>query len=551
MSDTAKNLYFYVAPDRSIQENPNIMPLAVLEKFHDNNGLYFRFSYAPQENKFYIQDGSFRSLLRQGDEPAWSMLNQALEAIAKQHGGRMPARAYGDPPDSSIWRKTSDYSQAWREIVGATMEETGLEAPDLPVHEYVPGPGQEDETVSIDSKDGKPFIRLNRFAHQSKALIVAGEDVDYELLSILVKACYISNLPNIVPYEHPMPSHMFAIRQDNKTRIFKAKNGNDGFPFGDRNVRDALGTYDGPVITFCVDKKAKRLTVKNGLLSTIYGDEALSQMLEDIVGKTCKTCNIPAQLLTITCDPCLDSGYVSKLSRHAAVYLLAQTESDMEVMEAPIHVPSVAIVINSPKDEEVKTNSCPAYRAARGIAVSYPFMLVDSRETMGRRARAMLDACLSGDADCEDTKPIIFALAMESKVIRTAAKADMELLISLGMSKHDILDFFSPKRDPLRRHEFRKLLDEASQSLTSGKTITASIGKGLNINDWFHGSQEAELGRARQGKEELTQRKPFNMKRRKAPSAAPRNYEQLLMTRHDKDLSSYKGLEQLLRESQI
>lgn len=558
--------FYFIGPDREIRENPGLAPAGLLARQHFTaDAPVFRFGFEP--GRIFIQDESFRRRLKDGDKDAWSFLNFALENLSKTKGARFLDRVYGDPIDSGVQRKMSDYKDAWEYLDHAMMEEFGLHPFDITVYEYVPSEDQRNDTVKR-IEDETRCIGVNRYVNR---VLGTGPDVDIDAISGELEMFYLENLRWVCDVAKGNPQaawllkqidsasdkHMFAMLHEGRPRIFKAKKEADGTLGTEADIRASLKGYDGPIIIFSFDRVKNVLYVRNHPLGRLYEDPSTKEMIETIRRDAAKVAGVPPHRTALAFDPSLMEASLFEMSRYAAPWSLVRRHfdqpRDVEVLCAPLrsHAGGAGAVIRGELDEDMKCPRLKLFRAARGLAPSYPYILVDSREPRGAQARVMLDCYFtlaSGHERDDAPAPLSeFVMMARDKHARNAIKCDMEHLLNLGLGKKDLLDFFAPDRDLARRAEYRQIAEELIDSLSKSKVVVAGLG---GINDWFYATQE-KINESRhvndQGRRTV---EPFNLqKKKKAPS--PRSYEQLLMTQHDKDLSAEKTTEQLLRESLI
>ena len=556
--------FLYAGPDGHIRENNFILPKEVLLHLDGHKeGLLFRFCWDKENNKIFIQDESFRDMLNSGDKEAWNVLNHCLRHLSL-NGARFVEQAFGDPVDSGIYRKMSDYAKSWKDITKFLKREFDIEPIDIDIYEYVPLPENESETVRFLPKGAtigektleKLTIGVNRYLH--KPIGCQCKDVNYELIGVMLSAFYLDHIKEIAAssdsnsFKEALdklddPKLMLALNDNEKTRIFRPK-ANEGRD--ESKIRNDL-KYDGPIIFFSFDKSSGVLCIKNHLLGYLYENPVTKKMLEDILSSASKISGFPKHRIALTCDPSTNSGFKSKLNRYKIPWtLLPEPKTDMDVIEVRLNIdwqfPSK--IIKDEKEED-SIEGLKNYRAARGMTVSYPLMVVNGDQGMGKKLRSILDNVLefsNGKSSPHDSAKLIIRL--KDTEVRSRVETDMKFLMLMGLAHNDVLDFFAGRDELAKRMEFSMIFDSvlAESGHTHTRTIKASMGRGLQINDWFGASQEI----LNQAQHEQASTKPFNLKKKKQPVII-RGYEDMLRMTHDKESSAQKTIEQLLRESQI
>ena len=553
-----KYLYFYIGPDGQLKSNEQLYPVDLLKAIVGDDGLYFRFAFEPEAKRIFIQDESFRNKLREGDNQAWIYFNHALDNLNKKAKARFLDRKWGDPQDSGITRPLSHFAHVWRDLNEILNEEFNINPEDINVYEYVALPDR-DEKVSLLGKGAtigdfpveQPMIGINR-KHPS---FLKEGDVDFKTLNKALLVFYLSKMPEILKAlgkedlveltkNAASPKTMFAIRDKEKTRIFDGKDDLD-----EEGVRKSVKGYNGPVVVFDLDHGCKKVCFRNKMLSDLSEDN-LKTVYEDILNTCAKVLRIPRKELFSSFDHNLSTGFISKLSRLPVAwnFLKEANENmpDIPVVMLPFQT-DAKVVQNSDEEEE----KCKLFRATRGADVPYPFLALPHRMGKGKLLRTTVDKCLSycHGAETEQNMSEDEFLDFLEKT-KPVVRKDMQFLIGAGLSKKDILDFFAKEFNLFKRAEYRKVYDEVMDEMsekTESRKVTASMGLGLQINEHYVAIQDYinDAKHTNKKKEDPTVQ-PAAKKH-----IAPRSYEQLLRTKHDKEMSSMKTMEQLLRESQI
>lgn len=558
--------YFYADTNGVIQPNDENLPRTMLSK-HD--GLVFRFAFVPESNRIHIQDAAFRDLLSQGDKKAWHFLNQALLFLESKFNARFLEKAYGDVPGSSNKRLLSQYRKAWAYLSRYAQEDLQMTLPDLNICEYCPLPGHEAETVVFSPRGGNcagevlkaPLLYVNRFLGGPN-----GES-DYGAINRAIASYYLHNLERILKVVSPAmvrklnreePGHqlMFAIRdKDGKTRVSRAKKGDWNKLHDDRALLNAEGMegYNGPLVVFYYIPEQRRI-VLNCLMPAA---DPLKSMVEDMTEKISKAVYEPKNDISVTFSPEMCSPFVSKTSRYPiawdAMASSGQPPSDLPVVEAPVSIEEgPAALISGHEAEDKRAPDSRRFRALNGLAVEYPFILMDSRAPLGERLRAMLKELLANKN--EDPAPE----DMRTEPLRRKIEDRISFMFSMGMDRTQVVDLLVDKHDYERRAEVMAIAREVNRErATEEKHASAAkgvkvggMGPGLGMNDWWYiGSQES-LNRA-QHTQDKPRTEPFNLKKRRKQSHEPVTYEGLLDPKRDQEGAAQKTTEQLLRESLI
>lgn len=579
--------YFYVDPGGTIRKNPLILPSDILAKDH-SEGTIFRFAFDKENNSFYIQDATFRDLLKEGNKDAWHLVNESLRFLKEKHEAGFPTRVYGDPPGTSVRRMLSHYKPAW-EYLKAYMAEDMADAPiNVTVCEFVPHHKGE-PMASIEPPgslcEGKkleePCIRLNRYAHRDFPFSES-KNVDYALLNEALVSFYLRNVDKINSvFAHPEVSKkktdairrhedrfgydlMFAVPVDGEVRIFKAKRSPDGEIPDESKLRanGLSGAEHVVMFSYCPDEK--RVVFHNYTPMSMAKDEGLGRVLEAIRKTAASHGGVLEKDVVLSFDPAMRQPFRTSLSRYRALWDIARARlgevEDVAVLEVPMTVPGGAAVLRSRKDEEALCPSLREYRVRHGIEISYPTMVVDNRTAnVGSKMRAMMQA--TTEKEMEEERPWIEAdrvfadsVAKESNRIRK----EMEFLLKMGMPRSNVVDFFVDRKSRTKRAKYWEILKKAWDGGTKKKAAsskpqrTAAIGPAYDTNAWWHIGLQEDLNRAQhENDDENTKNEvePFNLRKNK-PSKR-KSYEGLLNTKRDKDLNFYKSVEQLLRESRI
>lgn len=569
-----KYLFFFVGSDGIVRKNNENMPLDILKKkYITNDELIFRFIFDKQNNTLFIQDESFRDRISMGDNLCWNMLNQSLLELEKQTGLRLPNRKFGDPVDSGIIRKLSDYKSAWEKISLFFNNEFNVNPIDILVYEYVPTKGNnikdimmiypqtEIENITINECG----IAINRLINKKD--MYKEKDVSFETLCNVLFCFYLENIKEImssintkeslsilskIQEDNKSYNNMFAIYENNKTRIFEINNKNEHL-FSNLKIRKSLKNYDGPIILFCFDNSQNTVIIKNYLISCIINNNIGKKILNDIIDFMSKVFKVDKQNILVSFDTSFGLPHINKIRNIFPLWeIIAQKYTDpinIDIIETPfLHNGSKSVLINNSDDEDLKSPKLKAFRSIRGISISYPFIAVNNLISRGKIISEILktynDLRQEKEKEPSGEKLILF---LNNKEKREKIKYQMSCLIMMGIKLKDILDIYSDQSSLIKRAEFRNILDEVVLSMNDKKMIYASLP--IGINDWWRLSVQEGLNQEKNEKPKIP--KPFNLKKTKEnPSREPLSIEKMLERSHDQS-QSQKPIEILLRESQI
>lgn len=564
-------LYFY--SNGTIQENPENLPQSVLAKLSgDEHSPVFRFAFIQAQNKVHVQDQSFRALLGEGDQGAWKLANEALAFLESKFQARFLERAYGDVPGSSNRRMFSQYRKAWAMVARYLHAEFGISPMDVHVCEYCPLPGHEAERVTLSPKGGPcaggtvngPLLYVNRYMGRDNG------SADFSMVNREVADFYLQNVVAIMAlaggnFEPKAKRNldalgyelMFAIKdKQGRTRVARARQRDRNRLYDEAALRDSEGLkgYSGPLLLFHYEARDGRIVVVNGMPAESGND--VMGMLRDVVKKVSQATHEPEESLSVTFESGMSSPFASKLSRYPVLWEVLAPAKDVQVVEMPVPIEGgIAATIKSPDEEEAIAPSSQRLRAVNGLAVDYPFILVDGRSTrLGMKLRAMLGAYagLSGMAVKEPSLE-----DMRDMGVRASLAKRVSFMLSMGLDRRDVVDFFAEPMDFPRRAEMWAIASEVAESRAKdahGARVSrraamklASMGPGLGINDWWYiGLQESLNEAQHEGDKPKTE--PFNLKKR-LRSKEPMPFEAMLRGKHDDQGSSQKPLNQLLDES--
>lgn len=560
---------FFFAANGVVYENDTNLPLAVVKPMVRDAKCVFRFAYDRKANKLYVQDASFRRKLAEGDEDSWECLNHALLSLAKD-GVTYPERDFGDPPGSDILRKLSDYKAAWKEIGEFMRDELGMRPDDMQVCEH-PGDAKEDD-IEFSAKGGKCgdddvktpllYVARTRFTDQEG-------DIDYSKINDKIAEFYLENIEEMnssdeatkhwigkrlaVHKDKHGHDPMFAVNINGKTRIFRGRKP-DGSLLDEFGIRssESMSPYGGILTTFSVDGKKKKVVLHNHMPSEMAKSPYSKQVLEDIVEAAARMCGCPRRELVVAFAPGLSSAFVSSLSRYRVAWdFLARSETpeNVKVVEAPVDLGySLAKGIRGKDDEP---EALAKYRVLNGIDVQGPFIAIDNR---GHRRGSVLRDLVKA-----------YAGLMGANISSPNQIEAMELMrhmANLDFSDSEIVDFFCDRYDTKTRRVAKKLLRAAmiiaTASRSGMKKLAQNTGLGIGINDWWQLGLQEQLNRTQHTNtnpkkvpdpaSDANSPKPFNLRKFRERQKHS-HYETMLREQHDKDMSSQKTMEQLLRES--
>lgn len=556
-----KYVYLYVDPSGKVNPNKDLLPVDALRQKDNLDGVYFRFCYEDKSNKIYVQDPSFRKTLSKGDEDAWKFFNRALEFLEKNNDARFAAREWGEPEHSGIKRRLSDYPECWVYLNEVFSEEFSCKPIDIPVYEHLAADVEFSDFVYLmpvgskigDKETTQPMLGLNRNHDAAKGeLDVSMKAMGFGLVkyylrhaSHILKACGRDDLAEQCS-KGVAQTTLFAINQNGKTRVFKSKPGMED----EAAIKGGLKEAE-EMILFRFDKEVRRICVKNKLPCDFQENDKLKGMIEHIRTNIAKQYDLPRHMVTISFDDGLSSGFVSKISRIKPIWDMINTtipEHAQQIQDFPIlHLPfnHECTVCEGPEDEpdNVKT-----FRAARGIQLNYPFFTVGNIGR-GMATRKIMDRILSFFFGNDPADPEEFMDFVKDH--REEIKSDMKFLTSMGYGKSDVLDFFAGGFDLLKRAEYRKIYDQLCRPMSK---TAQSIGLGLGINDWWRYELQDAINQADHSENKPKKKKKKQIEKKDLKNvtpSGPRSYEGMLRMKHDKEMNSQKGVEQLLRESQL
>lgn len=563
--------YFWIDESGDVRENPYVLPADQLAR----SGNVFRFAYAPEEEKFYIQDGSYRKRLANGDKDAWHLVNEALRALKAQFGAGFLNRVYGDPPGSSIKRTLSNYRPAWDFLTEFLLDEFGEGPVNMAICEFVPDKAG-DPPISIEPPGvtcagetlDEPCIKVNRHIHRSAAN--PPDDVSWALLNEAVASFYLRNLPKICGafmsgqdkdrMHRKLGDHsdrmsqplMFAYQDGPDIKIFKAKKLGGELPDEDQIRSNGLGGATH-VVLFSYVPAEKRLVFHNYTPTEMAKEPELKPVLDEVARLASRNAGVSRDDIVLSFDPSMSSPYVSKMSRYRAPWEIAKARlggdlQDIRVVELPLSVEGGAALVRSAQEEAEKAPKAQIYRIKHGVDVKYPFILADNRtQNTGMKLGAILRAYTEGSG--YGTEGLDRSPENQERLGK-----EVDFLVKIGMPRTDILDFFVDRGDILERAEISQAIKRSwgkvLHASSEGLQKTSAIGPSLNVNEWRHIGTQEDLNRAQHSNDKTKKLlEPYNL--RKHHPAKRKSYEGLLNQKRDKDLGYMKSMEQLLRESRI
>lgn len=575
--------FFYATP-MGVGSNDENLPRQAIAKIVKADKV-LRFAYDESKNAFYVQDPSFDKGLAAGITSDWDVLNQALMFLDKNFSARFLDKAIGEPPGVITRRKASSYGKAWSIISRAMREDLGIEPIDVMVSEVTTGTPTENVSVDESEPDdkGKKLANLviHKYAFSSEAL---GGDIDYAQINEALAGRYLSSIPEIAKSElsedefksfeekwekhlNPGPGHlMFAMRQDGKTRVLRAKHENKGDAIDEAKIRtsEGLNGYAGPIIVFSFDPDKREIRVHNHPLQNLYSNPETKAMVSDLGRKISKTAKVPEDEIVYTFDPALSAPYATTINKYRIAWdhicnvvskATGEKPEKVRVAEVPLRVKGGAALVVSASDEDRKAPGSAEYRAEKGMSVAYPFIILDNRaKTAGKSSRALV----AGYA--EYLREVIGTPYSLNWIEPTEAQA--RHLLRLGMDRGDVVDFMAPRHDLAKRAKCKKMVLTAWSSLHRRKTASSATPQksakiDTSINDWWSIGTQEQLNRAehtenKPGSDKKPSAKPFNLKQKsEAAGSGTKTYEELLAAKHDKELGYQKTTEQLLKESRV
>jgi hypothetical protein len=215
-------LYYFLAPDGRVYENPDNHPVESLNKAMKQEGSYVRFAYNKDLNLLFFQDQSeVEPSIRERDPSVLSQINTIISFIQETFSSPYPklgnGTGYGEPPSSCQARRLSDYQVAWvylSKYLSSEFKRTRMERFSTPVDiniaEYYEARSDGDKNhVKSFHPNGLSF--MNKTFHGptmviNKAPAKAGEPIDYGNLSLFIVTWYLLHFQEITgsvlaPYE--------------------------------------------------------------------------------------------------------------------------------------------------------------------------------------------------------------------------------------------------------------------------------------------------------------------------------------------------------------
>jgi hypothetical protein len=247
-------------------------------------------------------------------------------------------------------------------------------------------------------------------------------------------------------------------------------------------------------------------------------------------------------------DPSLESPYAydSKIiSPMLSCLCEGETRIPVDFIEVPgLHTES--ITVSNAKEEDRLIPDFQAYRAARGISVSYPFVAIRAEMSNGKKMGEMARRYREIRGDKENKKGMPFVHWIYNAKERCVLKKKMSRMLHMGFQKKDILDVFSSETDLLRRAEYGLVLDEAFEEICPKKVALA--GRAIGINDWWHIIVPEALNMKSEDKKPSV--KVLNPEA--GPKVPPEKASiEILLERDRDERQAHKPMETLLRESMI
>lgn len=576
--------WFLADEDGGIFLNTQKLPLETLlesDQFKDSSDL-LRFVYDVTANAIHLQDARlWHGPISSGDEKAWKILNSALWFIRGKFGAR-PELRYGSPSGLVATRELHQFELAWNNIRDYIRGELGVEAKSIPVIEYAAKQDMPAMTFSNGVKIGDMDVNVPVFIVNTNADPYG--DIDYEKVNQMLTQEYLNNINKLhadvwEPHASGERNLYFAIWQSG-TRVFKASEAQRGRLIDEDSLREepSLKGYRGPIVLFSYHHGSKRLVVHDTTPDSMSKSNFLKDMLKDVVRKIAKKSTVAESAITMSHDDVSSKPFLTKMSRQVILWDFIQEElssgagfepEDIQIVESPLTKDGSinSMVIRNPDDER-KLPLLMALRARHKVQASYPFIAVESRlASNGMKMHSILKE-YAKIYQALQSLPLIQANFQDASNIdefsflhrddeKERLISFMGYMLEMGMTQKSIIDFFAPRRRPVARAEFRKLLSEAWRETAANKAerrpaTTKLASLDLGVNDWYHiGLQEA-LNQSQHSNDKPPTVEPFNLKRKKDQfSTGPLSMNGLLSKQHDRELSYMKSTEQLLRESQI
>ena len=217
-------LYYFLAPNGKIYENPDNYPVDSIAKAFKQPGSYIRFAYNKLLNMLFFQDeDQTKSRVEERDPAILDAINTVVTWVQKTHKSSYPklgnGTGFGEPPAVCQARKLSDYQVAWQyisrflksEFQGTSLEEHSTPL-DINIAEYYEEKSENEygyiqsfhpDGLSImDKTFHGPTLVLNR-APEIPAYYMGRPPkeqrrvVDYGLISMYIAVWYLKHFEEI------------------------------------------------------------------------------------------------------------------------------------------------------------------------------------------------------------------------------------------------------------------------------------------------------------------------------------------------------------------
>lgn len=552
--------YFIATGDGEVYENKQNLPLESLKKmktFQGASGL-FRFAYDPRNNTFYAQDEAWRKLVSSGDKHAWDLLNRAAKHVSEEFGARNPKSRWGDPPNSAVARRISQYGVAWNYIKNYIHKEFGTDPVDVMVVEFAPDMASKEERAVWFSQSGgkvgdistnEPTIFVNR-----KKYMLDDGDIDFGVINQILMVSYLKHVKEIADtspdqdkYEKVLGQWQsrlsgtggyelyFAIWNNGQTQIHRTNDLQRQRLLDENSLRKepSMKGYPrtSPVIMFSFLPGQNQIIFQNQHPRDMERYPLYKQMLDDIKRTMSSIKQVPKDDLLTTYDPSANSPFVSKMSDYKIVWdyvtdVLAPkyhfSPTDISVIEMPLsdEGDKIAAFVRSPQEEMQESPKAQQYKISHGISVPYPFILLENRiANLGLKYHALLHEYqhfvqaiqnvefvpysydMSQSPSSSEEKQKRFIEYINNPLEQDAHLKQMIYMLEMGMAPKSVLDFFMPGQDMIARAEYGKILDKAVEAYDEERHaartgMEKTAGLELGINDWWHFGLQEQLNQS-------------------------------------------------------
>lgn len=520
--EATKVQYLIAAEDGKVYLNKLNLPLESLKKMQrfQSIGALLRFAFDPRNKTFYIQDPGWLKLYQEGDRGVAALVNRAAQYLQEMYGVRTLNQQWGEPPNSAILRKLSDYGVAWRQVMNFMQKEFKTDPVDVPVIEYIPEKNNQENDDITFSPDGadiggvstkEPCLVLNRNAYMSEGQPdygVINQDLTnayFQLLEQITdtaaspeqKARIRSEWTNDLLHKKGGYDVYFAVWTDKGTQILKTNDAQRNRVVNEATLRAEPGMKGYPkgypLIIFSSVPGTPQLIFQNHHPQDLLQYPVYKQMLDDIKRIMSKDKSVAEDKLVLGYDSSSASPFITKMSNYKVLWdyitnFLAPRykfePQDIPVVEAPLSKDGMmkAVFLTSPTDEKTKAPLELEHRVSNGIVVPYPFIAVENRlPNLGMKYHALLHEyqhfvqqiqgipfigySFQGGMNVGDLqeRQKRFIEYINNPLEQDAHLKQMIYMLEMGMTPGHIMDFFGANDSILAKANYGRLLEKAEK----------------------------------------------------------------------------------------